>query len=179
MKKLLFTIDGFSYPHIGYTAGKRWNGWATPFFEIDEALKVMAEFNFERPDYEMTYDEETDTFSHYIDDDEIEEWKGKNYQTDDGIKHLYSIGAYSWVWEDVNAQDIYAVAQRVADTMWECDTYELRDQYDDVNDVVDIIAKQLQDLHTLKHIVKFLYGCNLSDYTYEEICEQFSKYLRV
>ena len=179
MRKILFTIDGFDYPHIGYTAGIRWNGWATPHFEIDEAIKVMEEFNACDPDEPIIYDKASDTFMHLIDDDEIELWKGTNCQTEDGIKHLYSIGAYSWVWDDVTKQDIYSVAQQVADTMWECDTYEFKDQYDDVEDAIDIINKQMQDLPTLKRVIKFFYGCELSDYTTEEICETLGRFLQV
>ena len=114
MRKLVFTIDGYKYPHIGYTTGRRWNGWATPNFEADEAFAVMREFN-ETAETPMYYNEETDTF--YVNATEYndaDEWKGRNCQTEDGLKHLYGIGAFSWVWEDINEQDIYSVALEIA-----------------------------------------------------------------
>ena len=45
MYKKVFTIDGFDHIYIGYTSGRRWNGWATPHFEFAEALEVMHDYN--------------------------------------------------------------------------------------------------------------------------------------
>lgn len=179
MQKLVFTIDGFNHPHIGYTEGKRWNGWSTPYFEVDEAFKIMQEFNADDPDDPILYAEASDTFMHKIADDEIELWKGKNYQTDEGIKHLYGIGAYSWVWETVTQDDIVAVAQRIEDFLWELDTYEFKDQYESREELVEEIIRQLQDLKTLKYVLKVLYGWNLSDYAEEEIYDALRKELKV
>ena len=100
MRKSMFTIDSYPTAHIGYTEGRKWNGWATPYFEMDEALEVMAEFN-ECADHPMCYDKIYDQF--YVWDegnDDFETWKGKDYATADGIKHLYGIGAFSWVWDE-------------------------------------------------------------------------------
>lgn len=38
MKKALFQIEN-SPMYMGYTDGTRWNGWATPFFTLEEAKK--------------------------------------------------------------------------------------------------------------------------------------------
>ena len=156
MKKVLFTINGFQKPHIGYTKGARWNGWATPYFEIDEALAIMHEFN-EDTGNPMTYDKTADEFrvaeTEYTDEDI---WKGKNCHTEDGIKHLYSIGAYSWTWEDTTENDIRSVAKRIEDFIWEADVYEHRNQYNDRDELVDEIIKQLQDFKTLKQV--FIYN---------------------
>ena len=182
MYKALFTIDGFKYPHIGFTSGKRWNGWATPFFEIDEALKVMEEFNAADPEFPIVYDKETDTFSiEEIGGGNGDEWKGTNYDTDEGdeVKHLYGIGAYSWVWELTTQDDIRSVAQRIEDFLWELDTYEHRDQYADREELVDAIVEQLQDFKTLKYVLKVLYTWDLSDYTEEEIYEALGKELKI
>ena len=177
MHKALFTIDGFKYPHIGFTEGKRWNGWATPFFEIDEALKVMEEFNATEPEFPIAYNKETDTFTvEEIGGGNGDEWKGTNYNTDEGIKHLYGIGAYSWVWELTTDDDIYAVAQRIEDFLYELDTYEFKDQYADREEVVEEIIKQLQDFSTLKQILIALYGEELTE---EELAEKLGGILYV
>lgn len=177
MHKMLFTIDGFQYPHIGYTSGSRWNGWATPYFEIDEALAIMEEFNACEPEFPITYDKETDTFSiEEIGGGNGDEWKGTNYQTEDGIKHLYGIGAYSWVWEDTTQADIRAVAQRIEDFLWELDTYEHRDQYADREDLVEEIVKQMQDLKILKQVLIVFYNFSLTE---EELAEKLGKELNV
>lgn len=182
MHKALFTIDGFQYPHIGYTEGKRWNGWATPYFEIDEALKVMEEFNFFAPEFPIIYNKETDTFTvEEIGGGNGDEWKGTNYQTEEGIKHLYGIGAYSWVWEYTTQDDIRAVAQRIEDLLYEADTYEHRDQYDNREELVEKIIEQLQDFKTLKRVLKVLYSetSDLRDMTEEEMLETLGMELRI
>lgn len=178
MYKLVFTIDGFNYPHIGYTAGRRWNGWATPFFEVDEAFAIMDEYNRGREATEkMFYDEETDTFrvaaTEYTDADE---WKGKNYKTEEGLKHLYGIGAYSWVWEDTTRQDIYDVALRINDFLWEHDTYEYKDQYAGPDEIIATITKQLQDFNVLKRVLTALYVEELKE---NELCERLGGILHV
>lgn len=102
MHRTVFGIGEYNQAYIGYTDGSRWNGWATPHFEIDEAMRVMAGFN-ECAESPMHYDADTDTF--YVaetDSTSAESWKGCNITTKDGLKHLYGIGAYSWVWDDMN-----------------------------------------------------------------------------
>lgn len=178
MRKLVFTIDGFKYPHIGFTEGKRWNGWATPFFEIDEAIKIMQEYNeYREATEQMTYDEETDTFSvKETEGTDGDEWKGRNYNTDEGIKHLYGIGAYSWVWDDTTQADIRAVAQSIEDFLWELDTYEHRDQYADEEELVEEIIAQLQDFNTLKQVLIAFYT---EDLTEQELADRLGKELKV
>ena len=177
MKKVLFTINGFQHPHIGYTKGIRWNGWATPHFEIDEALKVMEEFNSCEPEFPMTYDKDTDTFSVVeIGGGNGDGWKGLNYQTDEGIKHLYSIGAYSWVWEDITAYDIYNIARRIEDFLYEYDTYEYRNNYDDRELVVEEIKNQLKEFKTMKPILIYLYTEELKD---EELYNALRRELKI
>ena len=102
LKKAVFTISEYPKAYIGYTNGDDWNGWATPFFEYAEAIKITEGFN-ECAEYEMKYDEIYEQF--YILDTEsgeLETWQGKDYETSDGIKHLYGIGAYCWIWDEAN-----------------------------------------------------------------------------
>ena len=101
MRKTLFTIGEYPEAYIGYTSGRLWNGWATPHFEKDEALRVMRGYNECREEAEqMTYDEENDMFIAWLENyNDYDYWKGEDIQTTDGIKHLYGIGAYSWVWD--------------------------------------------------------------------------------
>ena len=100
MRRSVFTIDSFADAYIGYTSGYLWNGWATPYFEKDEAERVVASYN-ELAELPIYYDAKIDAFKI----DELmgfdgTEWQGEDIQTEDGIKHLYGIGAYSWVWDD-------------------------------------------------------------------------------
>lgn len=163
MHKNVFTIDGFNYPYIGYTSGLRWNGWATPYFKLAEALEIMKDFN-ECADNPMQYNKVYDQF--YILDKEtaeLEVWKGENYNTEEGIEHLYGIGAYSWVWDDITEYDIESIARGIEDFIWEFDTYEHRDQYDDREELVDSIIAQLKEFKTLKQAIKIFYNNDLTE----------------
>lgn len=157
MRKSVFTVDGFADAYIGYTNGDRWNGWATPYFEKEEAIRVMQGFSKCVEETEqMTYDEANDMFVVWIEGyNDYDYWKGEDLQTEEGIKHLYGIGAYSWVWD--NAKDfIHSTAQQIEDFLFEYDTYEHRDQYDDRYAVVEKIKEQLQDPNVLKEAIIIL-----------------------
>ena len=39
MHKAVFTIGEESKAYIGYTTERKWNGWATPHFELEEAIR--------------------------------------------------------------------------------------------------------------------------------------------
>ena len=176
MQKKLFTFDGFKPSYIGYTEGRRWNGWATPYFEKKEALCLMADYN-KSTESPMYYSEENDTFYHFgTDNYSGEMWRGADYETADGIKHLYPIGAYCWIWDDVNDEDIHTIAQGIEDFLWELDTYEHRDQYTDRNELVEAIQSQLNDLNVLKQVCTIFYN---EDLTEEEIYAQLGKELTV
>lgn len=176
MQKAIFVFDDFKFPHIGYTSGRLWNGWATPSFEVDEALQIMEEYNKERDD-KMVYDEETDTFrvvATEYNDEEI--YKGMNCQTEEGIKHLYGIGAYCWIWDSVTDDEIKAVAQEIEEFLWDFDTYEHKDCYNDREELVDVIAEQLLDFNVLKQVLIALYNEELTEH---ELFEKLSKELMV
>ena len=163
MYKKVFTIDGFDYVYIGYTSGRRWNGWATPHFEFAEALEIMHDYN-ECTETSMQYDKVYDQF--YILDkesDEFEVWKGKDYNTTEGIKHLYGIGAYSMTWDNITNYDIDNIARGIEDFIWEFDTYEHRDQYDDREELVESIIAQLKDFNTLKQAIRIFYNDDLTE----------------
>lgn len=118
MHKAVFTIGEYPKAYIGYTSGKLWNGWATPYFEKEEAIRVAEGFN-ECAEYPMQYDEVYDQF--YILDketEELEKWKGEDIVTAEGTKHLYGIGAYSWVWDE---ESVESVAKGIEDLLWDYD----------------------------------------------------------
>lgn len=161
MRKMIFTTNGFEHPHIGYTRGGDWNGWATPNFEIAEAMAIMGEYN-ECTGNPMLYEEATDTFrvaeTEYTDADE---WKGRNCHTEDGLKHLYGIGSYSWTWECINDVDIRNIAQRICEAIEDVCSIEIAE---------DDIIKQLQNLDILKRMIQVLYNEDLTDL---QMCGEF------
>ena len=174
LKKNVFATNGFEYPHIGYTEGYRWNGWATPYFELAEAFVIMEEFNSCDPEFPMIYNKETDTFSvEEMGGFDGDSWKGNDCQTEEGIKHLYGIGAYSWMWDDVTDYDIHNVAQNVEDFLYDYDTYEYWDNHDNRELVLEEIKKQLKDHNTLKNVLTYFYTSDLrGDKLYEALAKE-------
>lgn len=152
MCKTIFTIDGFVPAYIGYTDGDTWNGWDTPYFEVNEALQVMADYN-KNAENPMEYDSYLDRFiiidAEGLQYEPLECWKGRNIQTEEGIKHLYGIGAYCWVWDAVNDGDRRYMAQQVEEFMFYHDTYKYMDEYDRRRDeTVESIINQFGDINT-------------------------------
>lgn len=140
MRKALFQIDNGPV-YIGYTNGDRWNGWATPYFTLEEAQKIQVEFS-RGTDCPMLYDVTKDEFRIQYDDDEPYIWKGEDIQTVDGIKHLYGIGAYSHIWDECNEDDKRYLAQQINDFLYDYDTYS----YEDADVVIEeIIARFAND----------------------------------
>lgn len=140
MRKAVFTIGEYPKAYIGYTSGRLWNGWATPHFEIDEAKRVAEGFN-ECAENPIFYNEQSKKF--YTFDGEI--WKAETVQTEEGIKDLYGIGAYSWTWDEVDERDCHCLAGEIEDFIYEYDTYGYRDIGIDRWEMVDAITNQLKE----------------------------------
>ena len=104
MRKTAFTLDGLEGIYPGYTNGHHWNGWATPFFDIRVAMRLMDEYNdgaYDMP--KMFYEDESDSFIIPPADpgDDVTIFKGITINDERyGWLHLYPIGAGCWVWDD-------------------------------------------------------------------------------
>lgn len=170
MHKAVFTIGEYPKAYIGYTSGRLWNGWATPHFEFEEAKRVTEGFN-ETAEFPMQYDEVYDQF--YILDtetSELEKWEGVEIQTAEGFKHVYGIGAYSWVWDEANDRDSNYLAQAIEDFIYEFDTYEAKDQYSNREEMVEAIKTQLKELTVFQRIYEIWHKEELTEEaTFEEL----------
>lgn len=165
MHRTIFTIDGFVPAYIGYTNGTLWNGWSTPYFEVNEAIDIMNDYN-NNAEYSMMYDADKDEFYAFDGDSDYYRWKGENIKTKDGIKHLYGIGAYCWVWDAVNDGDRRYIAQQAEELLNEC-----RDQWFSPQHVENLI-KQLQDLDTFYKVIQVIRNDELSTETkYKQLGE--------
>jgi hypothetical protein len=176
MHKAVFTIGEYPKAYIGYTTGKLWNGWATPYFEKEEAIRVAEGFN-ECAENPIEYDEIYDQF--YILDKEtteLEKWEGIEIQTAEGFKHVYGIGAYSWVWDEANDRDNNYLAQGIEDFIYEYDTYGYRDVGIDREELVEAIKNQLRDLTTFQQVYEIWHDDDMSQ---DERFEKLSKLLTV
>ena len=161
MKKALFTIVGCPKAYIGYTNGDDWNGWATPYFEKEEAIRVMHDYNKYREESEhMSYDEENDIFIAWVEGyGDYEYWIGENIHTAEGIKHLYGIGAYFWVWDEAIDDGL---AEGIEDFIYEYDTYHYRDECLDRMQTVEAIETQLKELKTFQQAYEIWHNEDLS-----------------
>lgn len=174
MRKSIFAIDASPNAYIGYTSGRLWNGWATPYFTFEEAQKLQAEFS-QGADSPMLYDVTKDEFRlKYEDDDEPYIWKGEDIQTVDGIKHLYGIGAYSHIWDELDDDIKRSLAQQINDFLYDYDWYSYEDEYDDRDEVIEEIFTQLANLDTF---VKAYEIMNNEAYGGNEIYEKFKEVL--
>jgi hypothetical protein len=120
----VFRIDGFNEvpgdwdsPMIefpGYTRGQFWNGFACPYFPKETADKVAKatrdldaserrKNGGESEQVMITYDSDTDTFvgrdPHFPGEPYL--WGGEDLVTTGGPVHVYSIGAFSWIWSQL------------------------------------------------------------------------------
>ena len=157
LTQTVFTIDGIADAYIGYTKGDHWNGWACPYFEVNEAMLIMQQYNESDPDSVMLYSESSDTFMLYDrDNKELTEWKGGNHQTTDGIKHLYGIGAGYWIWDDMgDLRFRKSLAQQIEEFIFYHDTYEFRDEYGiEREQAVESITNQFADLAVYAEAIK-------------------------
>lgn len=79
-----------------YSTGQRWNGWAMPYFTLENGKRVM-EFI---PD--LRYVEQEDAFFWHLEgtDSEDDERYGPTTITVDGVQvKTYALGAGSWCWD--------------------------------------------------------------------------------
>ncbi len=104
MTKHMVNIDGIptdpqvvSYQHEWDT----WNGFDCPYFEKDA---FMAWANITGT--VATYDRNTDTIGVYDEANEMTDtWKGADFLTVDGMKHLYAVGAWGWCWSTIEPEE--------------------------------------------------------------------------
>lgn len=104
MRKTRFVIDTNEKTYEGYTDGTLWNGWECPWFTKEVAEEMMKDLNKEGVRTE--YDEERDSYIVEVEQcDEPDVFDGADVVTEDGIKHLYPIGAWCWIWDEVMEEE--------------------------------------------------------------------------
>ena len=170
MRKALFNIDG-GQVYVGYTSGRLWNGWATPYFPLEEALKICAEWNDEYNP--MTYDEVNDEFRIlYESDDEPYIWRGEDIETVDGKLHLYGIGAYSHIWDELGDEDKRYLAEQINEFIADYNPYEYRDVVEDEDEFLNNLIWALSDFDTFARCYEIMNNARLnSDQIYAKLEE--------
>jgi hypothetical protein len=158
--------------YIGYTNGDRWNGWATPYFTYEEAEKIQTSMP------RLLYDVNKDEFRiKYDGDDEPYIWKGEDIQTVDGKLHLYGIGAYSHIWDEVGGTpDKRYLAEIISDFLYECDPYTYSDERTEPDEVIDSIIAQFADIETFAKAHNIMNNATLGS---DEIINKLNEVLRI
>lgn len=98
----LFSIETVQGPYTGWTTGEVWNGWACPYFEIEVARRVAADYASANAAEGATaeFDENTNAFRFL---DPVQgEWEVYEGFEEDG-RMLYPIGTQYWTWTEVTA----------------------------------------------------------------------------
>lgn len=86
-----------------WTTGARWNGWATPFFEKEEADRVITLLGslLEDQGERAYFDEAKDAYvveRQYAPDIRRDVFDAETIETPKGTRKVYAIGAYSYTW---------------------------------------------------------------------------------
>lgn len=103
MRKTKFNICDDERVYEGYTDGTLWNGWECPWFTKEVAEQIMKDLRGDGAETE--YNENTDSYSVMLPDSVEDVFDGEYVDTEDGVKHLYPIGAWCWIWDEVQLED--------------------------------------------------------------------------
>jgi hypothetical protein len=97
-----FYAEWIEKAYVGWTTGERWNGWATPHFEFDEAMRYARDAGNTR----------YDRLGHAFITD-IEGWDEPEIDQalvitvpDRGRLTVYPIGSGSWTWSEVKRVEL-------------------------------------------------------------------------
>ena len=97
LRKARFTIETFPGEVFdGYTDGEEWNGWAVPYFDVEQARQI-AKIHEKSLSIKSGYDESTDEF--------IFAFPGNPERYPSVLmqhKKLYPVGSSVWIWEEID-----------------------------------------------------------------------------
>jgi len=84
---------GVTFP--AYSDGRRWKGWAMPYFTRENGLRVCEIVD------NMRYDESQDAFVAPFDDESDEVFRSQTLVVEGKDVQVYAIGTGSWCWAPV------------------------------------------------------------------------------
>ena len=103
LREAKFSIDSLgNVEFAGYTTGEEWNGWAQPYFDFEQASRIVEAHR--TAGERAWYDEGQDAFSFEM-GDEVDTFPSKFIE---GQK-LYPVGAGCWIWEELETRPAKAV----------------------------------------------------------------------
>ena len=108
-QKTPFTAKTFTIDHDifadGITDGTRWNGWECPYFNFDEATKILSSQTPKNECIESgcTYYEISADGLHIVETSEEAIYVSDSIIVDG--QRYFPIGRFCWVWEEVKQQE--------------------------------------------------------------------------
>lgn len=110
--------DTEGFPIRGWTADKRWNGWAMPMFEFKEAMQITKLLGLKDV---LGYE---DFISHsdpeYIEENEgVELWEAEDIMTPRGVVRVYPVGTGSWIWSEEDDEERVKRLLRDIKELWD------------------------------------------------------------
>lgn len=100
LTKAYFCIDDGPLYEGFHVASKRWNGWATPLFELDVAKEIAKSAT--TPDFVVSYVETENRFT--LTDLQSEDFNdvfaAEEFLFEGKVIVAYPIGSGSWCWDD-------------------------------------------------------------------------------
>lgn len=110
-RKSMFTIeDGPEY--VGYTTEEEWKVYACPYFEKEVIEQIFIDIK----DVVWGYNEREDYYTYHLLDHSIEDVndlpvvRGTFIETIEGAKHVYQLGAGSWIWSETSDFEKYILS---------------------------------------------------------------------
>jgi hypothetical protein len=110
-RKSNFAIeDGPEY--VGYTTEEMWKVYACPYFEKEVIEQIFIDIE----DVVWGYNEREDYFNYHLLDHSVEDVndlpvvQGTFIETIEGTKHVYQLGAGSWIWTDKSNFEKYILS---------------------------------------------------------------------
>jgi len=98
-----FRIDGLPGTYDGFTRDETWNGFAVPYFSLEEARRVAHYYaaQLAGPDGQAQSDYDTDRNIIRLYDPSSGQWDDYSPVNVEG-RMLYPIGTRDWTWEEVS-----------------------------------------------------------------------------
>lgn len=100
LTKAYFCIDDGPLYEGFHVASRRWNGWATPVFELDVAKEIAKSAT--TPDYVLSFVERENKFTltDHQSEDFNDEFAASEFLFEGKVMVAYPIGSGSWCWDD-------------------------------------------------------------------------------
>ena len=107
LRKGLFEVVDMNpdEPFVGYTKDEHWQIWDVPYFEKETVLELNKKYVKSGDEFDLLYDAKRDGFIEIVYGKGLHFFKGFVAETEDGKKKLYGIGAWEWLWSEVEPKE--------------------------------------------------------------------------